>query len=664
LHRVSKLIALVALALLARIAAAQDQTWRPVTPEELQAKTPRVESDADAEAVFWEVRIDASKEDLSLSHYVRVKIYTDRGRELYSKFDIPFTRDTKIKDLAARVIRPDGSAVDIRKEDIYERDIIKAGREKLKAKSFAVPNAEPGIIIEYRYREVQNDQSAYGLRLPFQRDIPVQTLAYYYKSAKKDPPVFRSYNFSSPPAFVKDAGGFWSAKQTNVPAFREEPRMPPEDSVRPWIRFAGDLSYSFHGMFSSFTLTFKEAKEPIGYWSNFSSEMGQFVRYMNQNNGDLKKKAENLTTGAATADEKLGRLYDFCQNEIRNTNFEPVVSQEGIEKQDPELKTLLTKRSASAPMIDMLFGALAHSLGFQTGMAFSGDKRKILFNPDSMDRSSLVQAAIAVKVDKDWRFYAPGVKFLPQGMLPWYVEDSWTVIAFDGGWDIRQTPLTDINKSAWNRTAKFRIGDDGTLEGDVRIELTGHAALNYRLDNYDETTQKQENSLANQVKGRMSSAEVTAISFENLDAINKPVVELYHVRVPGYAQRTGKRLFIQPNFFKMGARPEFVGTTRKYDIFFSYPWSENDEISIEWPAGFDLDNVDAPGEVADPRKIGQLVVRMTADRKQNILTYSRKFHFGGDGGILYGAAAYPALKSLFDGFHLADEHTITLKQKQ
>src|SRR4030095_358914 len=97
----------------ATLISAQDKDWRPVTPEELATKAPVVEPDADAEAIFWEVRIDDSSETgFSLKHYVRVKVYTERGREKYSKFDIPFEKGLKIKDLAARVIKPDGSMVE------------------------------------------------------------------------------------------------------------------------------------------------------------------------------------------------------------------------------------------------------------------------------------------------------------------------------------------------------------------------------------------------------------------------------------------------------------------------------------------------------------------------------------------------------------------------
>src|SRR5437879_4599840 len=99
-HSSSLLICFVFATLFCGVARAQDKDWRPISPEELSSKKASVDPDADAEAIFWEVRInDSDASDLSLKHYVRVKIYTERGREKYSKFDVPFTQGLKIKDL-------------------------------------------------------------------------------------------------------------------------------------------------------------------------------------------------------------------------------------------------------------------------------------------------------------------------------------------------------------------------------------------------------------------------------------------------------------------------------------------------------------------------------------------------------------------------------------
>ncbi len=64
---------------------------------------------------------------------------------------------------------------------------------------------------------------------------------------------------------------------------------------------------------------------------------------------------------------------------------------------------------------------------------------------------------------------------------------------------------------------------------------------------------------------------------------------------------------------------------RKYDIFFQYPWSEQDTIEIALPKGFALDNADAPGLLADPSKIGSLNVYIGVDTASNTLIYKRQF---------------------------------------
>ena len=124
------LVSLCLTALLPLPASAGDD-WKPIDPAELALKAPVVEKDADAEALFWEVRVadevDGDSPRTVLSHYVRIKIFTERGRESQSKIDIPFMNNWSVKDIAARTIKPDGTIVEIKKSDILERTIVKEG---------------------------------------------------------------------------------------------------------------------------------------------------------------------------------------------------------------------------------------------------------------------------------------------------------------------------------------------------------------------------------------------------------------------------------------------------------------------------------------------------------------------------------------------------------
>ena len=80
----------------ASIQASGDE-WKPIDPAHLSLKNAMVEKEADAEALFWEVRIDDNPDgDLIFSHYIRVKVFTERGRESQSKIDLVDREDALV----------------------------------------------------------------------------------------------------------------------------------------------------------------------------------------------------------------------------------------------------------------------------------------------------------------------------------------------------------------------------------------------------------------------------------------------------------------------------------------------------------------------------------------------------------------------------------------
>lgn len=177
--------------------------------------------------------------------------------------------------------------------------------------------------------------------------------------------------------------------------------------------------------------------------------------------------------------------------------------------------------------------------------------------------------AIAIKVDDEWKFYNPGVKFLPPGMLVWYEEGVWALLVGEANFSWVKTPYTSHVKSLTKRIGRLKLLEDGTVEGDVRIEAQGQPGLNYKLESFDESESKREDDLKNEIKARMSTAEISNVRFENVTTPRMPVVTSYHIRVPGYAQRTGKRLFLQPSFFEHGTSALFSSASRKYEVYFS-----------------------------------------------------------------------------------------------
>ena len=630
-------------------AFAQDKNWREVSPAELQMKTPQVEPDADAEAIFWEVRVDdGSSEDLVMKHYIRVKIFNERGRDKYSKIDIPFIKGSKVKNIKARVIKPDGSIVELAKTDVFEREIVKTDKIKVKAKSFAVPNIEPGVIVEYQYQEVYPLSSANNMRMVFQHDIPIEKISYFFKPANNA--RYLTFNMSDN-KFIKDKNGFYRATLENVPAIKSEPQMPPEDEVRSWL-----LLY----------YTDDTKGDASDFWSHagYSIAKNFEIKDTLKPGKELKAAAAEIAAGAGTPDEQMAKLFNFCKTRIKNITYDTTLTDEQKDDIKPNKSTGDTykKLQGTGTDINELFASLATSLGFEARLAFGGDRSEKFFNPQQAHVSFIHFSGIAVKVNGNWHYYDPGSLFSQYGMMPWMEENTSVLLLGYKDYVTTTTPLSLPEKSSANRTGKFKLLEDGTLEGTVKIEYSGHFAYLYKTDNYDKSANQREENLKDAIKKQMSTAEMSDITIENVSDPEKPFVYEFKIRVPNYAQKTGKRLFLQPGFFEYGKEPEFSTATRKYQIYFHYPWAENDTVEIELPKNFTLDNADSPGSIADPQKISSLDINMRYNKDTNTLKYQRKFYFGGDERILFPNNAYQPLKNLFDAFHQANTHTITLKQ--
>lgn len=651
-HRVlARVFSTLICSALAAVPAIAGDDWKPIDPAHLAMTAPVVEKDADAEAIFWEVRINDAGEDLVFSHYIRIKVFTERGKESQSKIDITFSGRNKIVDIAGRTIKSDGSIVELKKDAIFDRTIIKVGGLKLKAKTFAMPSVEPGVIIEYRWKEIRPNQLANNVRLQFQREIPVQFVKYYLKPAQMDigySSLGMSYKMfngdASPP--VKEKDGFYTTVMTNVPALHEEPRMPPENQVKAWML----LFYSRD-----------KALPPQEYWPKLGKDLYEAVKPGMKVNDDVKKAAAGAIGDATTPEQKLQRLYNFCRTKIKNTSSVTsglTETERGRLKRNESPADTLKRGMGDGGDIDQLFAALATAAGFEVRAAALSDRGDIFFDKNFTHSYFLRAIDVAVKVGGEWRFFEPGTPYIPFGMIRWQQEALPALILDPKEAAFVQTPLSPAEKTLQKRTATLKLSEDGALEGDVRIEYTGHLAVEKKQQNEDDSPAQREETLRDMFKGRMSTAELSNIAVENVIDSDKPFAYAFHVRVPGYAQRTGKRLFLQPAFFQKGIGAMFPASTRKLSIYFHYAWKEEDNIAIELPAGFALDNADAPA----PLKAGNVAdysVWMGVTKKGDELQFKRAFSFT---GLIFPVSSYAPLKQVFDLIHEGDNHTITLKQ--
>jgi hypothetical protein len=636
-----------------------ETAWLPVTEAERAQKAAKVEKSAGAEALFWRVHVwdEVMGTDWQRHrvNYVRIKVFNEEGRKKVSSIEIPYGNNISVTSIEGRTIQPNGTIVPLKKEDIHEKETVRFGGIRRKVKSFAMPAVETGSIIEYRVREVHFKQNIRYLRADAQQEFPVQKITYFVKPLSRDYIALTMhvwpFNCTQTPLNL-EMNGFSSTSVENLPAFQEEPYMIGEANVRAWILFFYMES---------------DRHDSKKYWEKRGKEVYTNLRLALKVNDEIKQAAATAVAGATTDSQKVAALIGYLRKNLRGL-FDSSVSDSERAK---ILKSLPKDRSRTsvevfksgigyADEMNTLFAAMAQTVGLEARPALVSNRDGVMFEPRMADSYFLSNIDMAVKIDGEWRVFDATTRRLPANMVSWREEGTQALISDPKAPLFVKTPLSPPADSASIRRAKFQLSADGTLEGDVTMYYIGHAAADRREDKAGETAEKQQESVKELVTGVFPGAEVTNIKLEHVEDPSEALTFQYHLKIPNYAQRTGKRLLFSPLFFQQGTTPRFTAGDRKYPIAFRYAWREDDQLQFQLPKGFQIDNGENPGNLnfGEPGTY-ELIMGTNA---QGTFVTSRVFEFGRKGMILFDRTAYPTMKKIFDEIHRRDTTVISLKQ--
>ena len=634
--------------------------WNPVSPADLALTASVSSPGADAEILLSEHRLEQMDgsfaiggaqfggEEMTIDNYIRAKVYTAKGVEEQGKFSIEFPSTSQVRRLEARVVKPDGSSVELTKADYFESVLVKVGDEKRKKIAFTFPNLAPGDIVEFRWIEHVN-AGYWSLGYWCQERVPVRE--YRFTIGKLNYKSLLSW-MNCPTAEQSEKGGDFAIIARNMPAFEGEENMPPSREFRGWI----------------FLIRIIPTYSNEDTWKLLSSRWAEDFEMETRPGSFFKKKAAELVAGAATDEEKLRKLYDFCQREITNYSFfdspEIQAARDKLPKKDsPSSRVIVERRAGKSGQIDYVFASLARGAGYEVCLARSASKADMLNIKLPQGWAFLDRSCIGVKVGEQWRYFSPGNYFVPAGMMSWMDEGAAVLQCNGDKLLFDRVPASPINQTRVQRKGRFTLDAEGTLEGEVEEGFTGHQAAARKDSSKDQSLEDVNKDFREEITKRLPNAEVSEVVWTNLRTRELPLTVKYHVKVSGYAEQAGTRLVFAPGFFEAGKPVVFAAAERKYPIFFSYPWGEHDDIEIVLPAGYALDKPSAPAPVGEAGKAFSANYKLQYNPKTRTFGFQRDFALGANGAFAFQVESYPLLKGYFEQLHKSDMHSIMLKPK-
>jgi len=628
--------------------AANPVKWDPIPPADLASLESALNPGIGSEILLSRQNLEEDKYGLESDNYVRAKIYNQGGIDKQSLLRITYRKEATIRKLAARVVKPDGTAVELGKADFHESTLVKEeNKQDLKQIAFAFPNLRPGDIVEYQWRVEEHSWIEFWTYC--QEEIPVREFRFAMDASNGA--VVSWQNCAQAEPFGENTDRYGVIIR-NLPAYTTEDYMPPEMDCRAWIRL---LYKNYDESIQEGWL--KEGKFSAEYFSSHC------IPY-----SALKKKAVELTSGITEESEKLRRLYDFCQTEIVNYtwNDTPEIAQraEKLRKQNFQTaRQTLDQGIGSASEIDNLFAGLARACGFEVRKVRYASRNNRLNVKIRNGWEHMYFSFIAVKVGGAWQYYSPGDFFVPFGMHYRAGLGVLGMLCDEEKTEFVVLPTGRPEDTTIQRKGRFELNAEGALEGEVEEVSTGCRAQAQKWNSWASTPADLDREQREEITKRLPSAEVTDIRWENLRSRDQPVRLRYHVVVPGYAQRVGQRLVWAENFFAAGETAKFASVTRRYPILFPYPACTHDDLEIKFPDGFVLDQPSAPRNVGQPTDPIRATFAANYDKKRRTLVYQRDFLLGADGLIAFSVSQYPWIKQTFDALHESDAHKLVLKPR-
>lgn len=614
--------------------------WLPVDPRELQMTSEP--SAPGAAAIYLYRQIDRSDRNYDEKVYVRIKILTAEGLK-YANVEIPFDGQSEsIQFVQARTIRPDGSSVDFDGK-IYETTVVKARGAKLLTKTLTLPNVQVGSIIEYRYRHGLRTGWTYNSRWILSADLYTEHARF---SLEPEPEFSLRWSWPRglPQGSVepKNEHGVIRLEAHDIPAFVEEEYMPPADEMRTRVDFIYDSSQA-------------NPAKPDEYWKDHSRSLYREVQKFAGANRAMAQAVAQIVAPADSPEEKLRKIYARVA-QIENISFESQSQQEAkhvkLESMD-DVGDVLQKGYGNGLQITWLYLALVRAAGFAADPVLIATRDTYFFDKRLMNVGQLNSNLVLVQLDGKELYLDPGNPFTPFGLLPWWETGVEGLRLTKDGAVWVNTPVPGPADSRIERKATLKL-DRGMLTGKLTVTYTGLEAASRRLNERAEDDTARKQYLEDQVQQAVPTGiTATLTNVPDWNDWDTPLVAQYDLEIPGWGTGAGRRMLLPVAVFGAEEKTMFTHVARTQPLYFANFYHHLDDVTIELPAGWNVDSVPQSRNV----DLKRLAFRTTLEQGHQTLHFVRDLDFG---LMLVAQTAYDSVRKFYQLVQTADAERAVL----
>jgi hypothetical protein len=540
------------------------------------------------------------------SYYARIKVLTEKGKELAS-VELPYTHgEFKITDIKARTIHPDGTIIPLqgKLEDLLA---FKNGDKQINRRVFNLPSVEVGSILEFRFElryddnhfsspswEIQRPyfvHKAHYAFTPFKAFMPgLQNATSTYLTDEHGNPVHSLiwWKILPPDVQVKtDVAGHFSVDLTDIPASPDEQWMPPIESVLYKVLFY-----------------YKSVSNATEFWTSEAKRWSKDVDHFAEPSKPIHEAVATIVAPGDSDLDKAKKLYKAVQA-LDNTDFSRRRSQAELKQMGlnaaKRAEDTWSQKSGSREDIALLYLAMLRAAGLTAYAMKVVDRAHGVFDPSYMYIGQLNDTIVIASIGGKDVVLDPGEKMCPFQAVSWRHSGAGGIRQAAPGPAPANSPLLPYTANQLTRTGNITLDSKGAASGQFQFVMTGQEALSWRQaelrNDPDEVKKRFDNWLRTIVPDGMEA------HLDHFLGMDDPDVNLLAmVKVQGtLGTATSKRLLLPGFFFETKGSHPFVNEDKRMEpVDMHYADEVTDQVIYHLPA--DLAMEGAPQDTNIPWK--------------------------------------------------------------
>jgi len=562
-----------------------------------------------ADAVFLDYNEVANDPIHYQSTYARIKVLTEKGKDL-ATVELPYLRGNfKIEDIKGRTIHPDGTVIPltVKPEDLM---VSKTGETQIGKKVFSLPSVEVGSILEYSYElrygddeysspewEIQRPyfvHKAHYQFTPFKAFMPrgsVDTATSMYLTDSRGRTVNSLIWWNNLPPGVTmqtSVNGSYSVDVTDVPPIPEEEWMPPIESFLYKVFFY-----------------YKAASSASDFWISEAKLWSKDVDKFAEPSSAIHDAVNGLIAPTDSDVDKAKKLYDAVQA-LDNTDYSRTKSASEMKalkiKEAKHAQDTWQQKSGSSEDIAMLYLAMLRAAGLTAYATKVVDRDKGIFDPTYLSLEQLDSTLVAVSVGGKEILLDPGEKMCPFQTTNWRHSDARGLGQSPQGVSVATTGLQQYTDNVTRRLGDVYLDGQGSVTGHVNIIMTGQRALHWRQAALEEDDAELKKQFDREELERVVPEGVEA-HVDHFLSINDPYSNLIAVvNLSGtLGTATAKRLIVPGFFFETRGHTPFVNEEKRLEpVDMHYGDHEMDEITYHLPNGVTVEGAPQDANISWP----------------------------------------------------------------